>query len=208
MQGGVYGRYRKNRSRIDFIVGGGGQTEYAARGVTDGGGAWVAKSAYDVRSVSSQIEYGYTFTLGKSVSVEPGVGFQYTGLWLDGFTEVGAKVLNLVVPSRRVSSERLILGWRVAKSLSTLGMRGLLEGRAAWAHDFALLPDVPTYLAGDPDRYGFNLHAADRLRDSGVFGGRLALDLPANFRMFVDVDSIVSDPVRTWRGSIGLTKIW
>ena len=77
---------------------------------------------------------GYTFAVGGQTTLEPLGGLQYSRLSIDGFTEAGAGVLNLVAPDRHASSTRSTLGGRAVKAFGRASAEATrLEVRAAWA---------------------------------------------------------------------------
>ena len=76
----------------------------------------------------------YTFAVGGQTTLEPLGGLQYSRLSIDGFTEAGAGVLNLVAPDRHASSTRSTLGGRAVKAFGRASAEATwLEVRAAWA---------------------------------------------------------------------------
>jgi len=89
-----------NRSSLSVLGGGSHVESNTDRWVTDGFAVSSAHANYDGGTFFSRAEYGYTFALGGSTTLEPQGGFQYSRLSLDGFTESGAGVLNLVAPDR------------------------------------------------------------------------------------------------------------
>jgi uncharacterized protein with beta-barrel porin domain len=206
-QAGAYGRVRHARSRIDGVLNLGTQRSSMWRTITDGVISPGASASYGGRSVSSQVEYGYSFAVTNGLTIEPQGGVQYGRLWLDGVTEAGADALGLVVPARRVSSRRTLAGGKVTKALELSPARLTFEGRASWAHELSPLGDIGMRFAGDSVTDGFSVAAPDQLRNSAVIGFSIAGNT-RRLRVIANVDSEISGPTNGWSGSIGLNRSW
>jgi autotransporter-associated beta strand protein len=207
LQVGAYGRYRRSASRIDGAIGVGGHWNNTTRAITDGLAIPVAHASIGGTSLASQIEYGYRFTIGHGIGVEPEAGFQYGRLRFDGATEDGAGVLALVVPERRVTSRRTLTGARVGKSFDG-GTPLMIEGRASWAHELDPIADVHMRFAGDTWTDGFNLSAPDQLRNSAVVGVGIAGNRAKRLRFFANVDAEISGPLTNVTANVGVNKSW
>ncbi len=205
---GAYGRYQRRRARLDVVLGVGRFSNETSREVTDGVTTLVARSEYRGRSVSGQIEYGYTVPLGGGFSVEPAIGLLFGRHHLDAFSEEGADVLGLSGPARREWSTRVLVGSRASKSLGrAAGLRVTVEGRAAWSRDLEPLGHVFVRLRGDRAA-GFRLAPPDFSRDAGVFGIGLGAATRRGIRLFADLDTETGGAITIFRGNVGLTKTW
>jgi outer membrane autotransporter protein len=207
LQVGTYGRYRKNASRIDGAFGFGGHWNNTTRSITDGVAVPVAHASTGGRSLASQIEYGYRFTLGNGIGLEPEAGFQYGRLRLDGATEEGAGALGLIIPDRRVGSRRTLAGGRVGKSFDR-GTPFTVEGRASWAHELNPIGDLHMRLVGDSWTNGFDLSAPDQLRNSAVLGFSIAGNRAKRLRFFANVDAEISGPMTNVTANVGVNRSW
>ena len=208
LQGAVYGRYAQKHSRVDAVVGLSGYETDTIRMVTDGAAKVNARASYQTQSLAAHFEYGYTFNIGRTVDVAPYGGAQLGRLHVDGFNETGAGVLGLTASERDVFSRRLLAGSTVGKLFRT-GFGALrLEGRAAWTHEFTLVPDLALQFQGDSWTRGFNLTLPDQLRDGAILGAALRADTRGNFRFFVDFNGETSHAEKAWQGNLGVTKRW
>jgi autotransporter-associated beta strand protein len=206
-QMGAYGRVKKAQSRLDAAINFGTLGNRTSRSITDGTFAPSSSASYGGTSVASQLEYGYGLGVWRGLFIEPQAGFQYTRLAFDGATEQGGGVLSLIVPERRVRSERMLAGARVAKSFN--GSDGwTIEGRASWAHELMPLRDLHLRFVGDTVTNGFDLAAPNQLRDSGVLGFSLLGKPGRGFRFFAGIDAEVSGPATSWSSNIGVNRSW
>jgi len=206
---GVYERYQRNASRLYGILAYRDDDRSTVREVTDG--VNVLLSGTDVRGygLATQAEYGYRFELGGGFGIEPAAGVQYIGYRANGAIETGAGALGLDVPNRQLYSLRSLAGTRVVKTIERQGRtRMIIEGRAAWAHEFNTLEDINLRLSSDIDTSGFTITSPDLLRNSGIFGGSVAGELGGGLRLSGDVSFEVSTPVKNVWGSFGVSKIW
>jgi outer membrane autotransporter protein len=206
-QMGAYGRFTKAQSRLDGAINFGTLANRTSRSITDGTLAPSSSASYGGTSVASQLEYGYSLGVWRGLLIEPQAGFQYTRLAFDGATEQGGGVLSLIVPERRVRSERSLAGARVAKSFN--GTDGwTIEGRASWAHELMPLRDLHLRFVGDTVTNGFDLAAPNQLHDSGVMGFSLLGKPGKGFRFFAGIDAEVSGPATSWSSNIGVNRSW
>jgi uncharacterized protein with beta-barrel porin domain len=208
LQFGVYGRVKKHRSYLDGAINFGTQRNRVSRMVTDGRFASTASSTYEGRTISSRLDYGYSFDVGKGFVIAPQVSAQYGRLVLDGTTETGAALLSLIVPGRQVISARSLTGVRIAKSFDGRGSAFTIEGRTSWSHEFDAIGDIQLRFVGDAWTDGFNLAAPRQLRDSALTGGTLSGGLTRSLRVFATVDGEMSGAFTSWSGNIGLVKSW
>jgi uncharacterized protein with beta-barrel porin domain len=209
LHAGFYGRYTRGASRVAMIGGASGVTNNTARSVTDGVTSSSAHAAYDGGSLFSRIEYGHAFSAGPTVSVEPQVGFQYARVTVDGFTEAGAGPLSLVVPGRRLSSQRSIVGGRAVKTFSrATAADTTVELRAAWAHEFSPLGSVRMRFVGDTAGNAFDLTSPARLHNSAILGASLVGGAFRHLKFLTGVDSDLSGPIKLWTASVGLRAEW
>jgi outer membrane autotransporter protein len=179
------------------------------RGVTDGVTFSKAKAAYGGYGIFSRIEYGRLFEAGKSVVVEPQVGVQFTRTSLEGFTEDGAGILNLVMPDRRLASQRTRLGVRATTTLPFASALTLMvEGRAAWAHEFSPPGSVTVRFAGDTATRGFDLEAPEWARNSALIGASLVGSRGRRLQFFVNVGGEINRTVTGWTGDGGVRAGW
>jgi outer membrane autotransporter protein len=209
LQIGFYGRYKHQASHLAVIGGASGLTNKTTRSVIDGFTSSTTHAAYDGGNLFSRIEYGFAFQLGKTVSVEPQMGFQYSRVTFDGFTEDGAGVLNLVAPVRRQSSQRSITGGKAVKTFRRATGAGVaVEARAAWAHEFTPLDSVRMRFLGDTAANGFDLASPARVHNSAVLGASLVGDAFKHIKLFSNVDGDVSGPIKLWTVGVGLRAGW
>ena len=205
---GLYGRYARNASRLDTVVGVSRQDNNTTRVVTDGVTSVTASSNYEGTTISSHIEYGYTVNLGRGFSVEPQAGFQFGRLKWNAFNETGADVLALGVSAHHVHSKRLVTGAKLGKAFEAFGTRMMLEGRGAWARQFGGLDAIDVRLQGNTFTNGFNVALPDQLRSGAIVGAGFAGDARKTLAFFVDVETELGGPVRSWRGNVGVNKTW
>ncbi len=206
---GAYGRYVRAGSRLSVMGGLSTIKNDSARLVSDGIGASTARAAYDGRSPFTRLEYGYTFSLGGNVNVEPQVGWQAGWTTIDGFTEEGAGVLNLEVPDRRVRSQRSFVGGRAVKTFGRAnGADTQLEVRGAWAHEFNPFGSVRVRFLGDTAGNNFNLEAPARFENGAVMGATFAGQAFRNVKFLTSVDGTFSGAVRLWTASVGIRGEW
>ena len=177
-----------------------------ARSVTDGFVFSSANASYDGDTLFSRIEFGQTFSLGGGVSVEPQAGFQYARVTVDGFTEDGAGVLNLVGPNRRATSQRSILGGRTVKAFSAADTR--VELRAAWAHEFNPLGSMRMRFVGDTAGNDFELTSPVRIDDTAIVGATVAGQAFRHLRFLTSVDGNVGGALKLWTASFGVRAEW
>jgi uncharacterized protein with beta-barrel porin domain len=206
---GGYLRYARNRSRLS-VLGGGSHVESSTdRWVTDGFAVSSAHATYDGGTFFSRAEYGYTFALGGNTTLEPQGGFQYSRLSIDGFTEAGAGVLNLVAPDRHVSSSRSTLGGRAVKSFGRATAEATrLEVRAAWAHEFNPLDSVQMRFLGDTAGNDFDLVSPARIQNSAILGATLAGEAFRHVKFLTSVNGDLSSAIKLWTASVGLRAEW
>jgi outer membrane autotransporter protein len=206
---GAYGRYTRNRSRLSVMGGGSHVSSNTDRWITDGVVSSSAHATYDGGTLFTRAEYGYTFSLGRNVNLEPQAGFQYARLDVDGFTENGAGVLNLVAPDRHVSSQRATLG---GKAVRTFGRPGAdpttLEMRAAWAHEFNPLASVRLRFLGDNADNAFDLASPARIEDSAIIGATFAGEAFRHVKFLTSVNGDISSAIKLWTASIGVRAEW
>jgi DNA-directed RNA polymerase specialized sigma24 family protein len=207
LQAGGYGRLHHGGSRLDGVFSLGTQRQTMWRTVTDGLVAPGAKAGYGGHSVSSQLEYGYSFALGNGLTIEPQGGVQYGRVSFDGTTEDGVDALGLIVPARHASSRRTLAGAKVNKALAVSPAQLTVEGRASWAHEFSALGDIRMRFVGDSVTDGFSVAAPDQLRNSAVLGFSIAGNT-GRLRLFANIDTEISGPTTGWSGSIGLNRSW
>jgi outer membrane autotransporter protein len=141
--------------------------------------------------------------------VEPQAGFQSARVAIDGFTEDGAGVLNLMAPDRRVWSQRSILGGRAVKTFGRASGAGTsVEVRAAWAHEFNPLGSVRMRFLGDTAGNDFDLSSPARLQNSAILGATLAGDAFRHLKFLTSVDGDVSGAIKLWTASVGVRAEW
>jgi fibronectin-binding autotransporter adhesin len=179
-----------------------------SRSVTDGIALSGARAAYDGSNLFSRIDYGRTFSISKTVSVEPEAGFQYVRVKVDAFTEQGAGVLNLMAPARRLSSQRSILGARTDKTFGPASADTTLELRAAWAHEFSPIGTVRMRFAGDTADNAFDLTSPARMHNSAVLGASLVGKAFKRLKFLTSIDGDLSGPIKIWTASAGLRAAW
>jgi autotransporter-associated beta strand protein len=206
---GVYGRYAQAGSRLSVLGGVSSVANDTARLVSDGVGSSTARATYDGNSLFSRLEYGYTFSLGSNMRVEPQLGFQTARATIDGFTEAGAGVLNLVAPNRRVASQRSFLGGRAVKTFTRSNATDTrLEVRAAWAHEFNPLGGVSMRFLGDTAGNEFDLEAPARFQNGAVMGATFAGEAFRHIKFLTSVDGTFSGAVTLWTASVGIRGEW
>ena len=204
-----YGRYTHGGSRFALLGGGSGLKNETLRSVMDGISSSMAQASYDGSTMFSRAEYGYTFSLGKTVSVEPQAGFQYARVTIDGFTEEGAGVLNLVTPERNLKSQRSTLGGRAIKTFERASAADTrIELRAAWAHEFSPLGSVRIRFLGDDAGNNFDLASPARIENSAIVGATFAGELFKRVRFLTSVDGNVGSAVKLWTASVGIRAVW
>jgi outer membrane autotransporter protein len=192
------------------VIGGGSHVESkTARFITDGFALSSANAHYDGGTLFSRVEYGHSFPVGASVSLEPQAGFQYARLSMDGFAEEGAGVLGLAAADRHVSSERSTLGGRVVKSFARADVEAArMELRAAWAHEFNPLGSVNMRFLGDSAGNEFALASPARIENSAIIGATLAGTAFRQVKFLTSVDGDLSHAIKVWTASIGLRAEW
>ncbi|HSL21861.1 MAG TPA: autotransporter outer membrane beta-barrel domain-containing protein [Vicinamibacterales bacterium] len=206
---GLYGRYSNGTTRIDGALGFSRADHKSFRTITDGVSAVAADSTSRSDGLVLQLEYGRSFNVGYGFSIEPGAGLQIGQLHMDGFTERGGDVLALVVPSRTARSQRVLAGGRVGHSLGSVsGIRMMVEGRAAWAHEFRRFDDVSVRFSADPFANQFAIAPPNDSRDSAMLGFSFAADVAAKLRVFADLGGEVGGPSRIWSGMFGFAWTW
>ncbi len=201
-----YARYQRGASRFAAIAGGSSVKNDTTRSVTDGFAFSGAHASYDGSNLFSRIEYGHTFASGTQ-SVEPQIGFQYVHANVDGFTEQGAGVLNLVVPARHLSSARSLVG---ARAVKTFGQSAgvTLGARAAWAHEFSPLGSIRMQFFGDTANNTFDVVSPARLHDSAIVGASASGKAFKRLKFVTSVDGDVSKAVKVWTANVGLRAEW
>jgi len=206
---GVYGRYARQASRLTVLGGVSRVKHDTVHGVTDGLASSSAHADYDSDSLFSRLEYGHTFPLGRTVSVEPQAGLQYARVKIDGFTEAGAGVLNLISRDRRLSSQRSILGGRVLKTFGPATATGTrVEVRAAWAHEFTLVGSVPMRFLGDTAGNDFDLTSPARFQNSAILGASVAGQAFRHVKFLTSIDGDLGGAIRLWTASVGVRAEW
>jgi outer membrane autotransporter protein len=209
LHAGLYGTYRFGASRVSAAVGVGNQRYRTRREIFASDDPSFAAADYDGRSYSGQIEFRHGVRLGGGVSVEAELGLQAAALTFDAISEEGAGVVGLVLPHRRVESQRSLVGGTIYKSFGDGPRPRLtLEGRAAWAHEFDARAAMATRFLGDTQTGGFQIAPAGQLRDSAVLGASIYSGVWERVRLFADVTSEVGGPVRTIAGSVGIGWKW
>jgi autotransporter-associated beta strand protein len=205
---GVYGRYRAGASRIDAAAAFGRQRYRTQREVSDGNAVSLASASYDGDSSSAHVEYGHS-VLVRGITLEAEGGVQYGKIAFDETAEGGADVLSLLVPARRVSSQRSLLGARASKPFELRrGSTLTIEGRAAWMHEFERRPAMAARFAGDTATAGFLIPSIGDSRDSAVAGAGAYLDMNRRVRLHGSVVSEISSALTAVTGSLGLGWRW
>jgi hypothetical protein len=206
---GAYGRYARAGSRLSLLGGVTTVKNDSARLVSDGVSFSSARAAYEGSTPFTRVEYGYTFSLGGNLSLEPQAGLQAGWATIDGFTEEGAGVLNLVVRDRRVGSQRSFLGGRAVRTFNRSNAADTqLEVRAAWTHEFNPLGAVRVRFLGDGAGNGFDLKAPAQFANGAVVGATFAGQAFTKIKFLTSVDGTFSGAVRFWTASVGIRGEW
>jgi autotransporter-associated beta strand protein len=207
-QAGGYGRVALGASRVDAAVSFGGSRNQVWRVVTDGTILPTAHASFNGSAMSSQLDYAYGMKLGRSVFFEPQVGYHYGRLSVEGATETGADVLDLLVPDRIVTSNQVTAGARLVKALGGEVTKWTIEGRAAWQRELTPLASMQMRFAGDSTTDGFLLAAPSLRRDGAIVGVSLAGARAKGLRIALDVDGQTGGPISGWSSNISLDKRW
>ncbi len=137
------------------------------------------------------------------------MGFQYARVTVDGFTEEGAGVLNLLAPARRLTSQRSIVGARAVKTFTRANAADTtIEVRSACAHEFKPLRSMRMQFLGDTAGNPFDLTSPARLHNSAILGGSLVAKAFRHVKFQTGVDSDLSGQVKLWTASVGLRAEW
>jgi outer membrane autotransporter protein len=176
--------------------------------VTDGTILPTAHASFDGAAMSSELSYAYGIGLGRGVFFEPQVGYHYGRLSLEGTTETGADVLDLLVPDRTVTSNQVTAGARVVKALGGDVTKWTLVGRAAWQRDLTTLPSMRLRFTGDMTTDGFLLAAPSARRDGANVGVSIAGARAKGLRIGLDVDGQIGGPIAGWSSNISVDKRW
>jgi autotransporter-associated beta strand protein len=201
---GTYGRIGHERSRLDASFGFSGQRNEALRLITDGATAVTTTSSYEGRTIASQLEYRYTWPIGRGFSIAPLGGLQLGFLKTDGFGEQRSSVLALNVAEHTSESVRTLFG---AAASGAVG-RMVVEGRSAWLHELRPLTEMSVRFQGDPYTSGFAVAAPLQFRDGALVGGDLSGTLGRGFQVFAVFDGGFGGPVTSWRANFGFDKSW
>jgi outer membrane autotransporter protein len=137
---------------------------------------------------------GYDFRTAGFV-LSPELGFQYTHLSKDSYTETGAGAFDLNVGQQDVDSLRSKLGLRIAHPFTCESVKFTPEVHASWYHEF--LDDTSsatTSLEGAPDFGSFVVRTTPRGNDFALVGAGLSAT-PAswheNVSFFLNYDAQV-----------------
>ena len=207
---GGYGRYARNASRLS-VMGGGTPLKRKYRPLRDQWaglllGARTLRRWHSVHSRRVRLRVRPRRAIN---FLEPQGGFQYLRLSIDGFTEGGAGVLNLVAPDRRASSKRSTLGGRAVKTFGRANAEATrLEVRAAWAHEFTPLSSVRMQFLGDTADNAFDLASPARIENSAILGATffgLAFCLVRSKKI---LSGDLGRAIKLWTANIGLRADW
>jgi autotransporter-associated beta strand protein len=205
-QFGLYGRYHAGAAHVDGILGYALTRTDTARSVAVGPLDRAARASYDGSTVSAQVEAGYTFR--RWLEVTPLAGLHWTRQDQDGYTEHGAGVLSLVVPSRTVDSVRSTLGARALYPFELAATPMALEGRAGWAHEWSREGALSARLAGDPTGASFAVTGIRIPRDSAVLSMGFAAEPGRRLRVHADLTAEVNGVQQTYAVGAGLRYQW
>jgi autotransporter-associated beta strand protein len=207
-QAGGYGRVAFGASRVDAAASFGRSRNEVWRAVTDGTILPTAHASFDGAAMSSQLDYAYGMKLGRRVLVEPQVGYHYGRLSLEGTTETGADVLDLLVPDRLVTSNQVTAGARVVTALGGEVTKWTLEGRAAWQRELTGLPSMRLRFTGDMTTDGFLLAAPSLRRNGANVGVSIVGARAKGLRLGLDIDGQIGGPIAGWSSNISVDKRW
>ncbi|MFA5335762.1 MAG: autotransporter domain-containing protein, partial [Candidatus Omnitrophota bacterium] len=94
-----------------------------------------ADADYDGQQYSVLLDGGYTFKAGE-YRMTPVASLQYTRLHLEGYTETGADVLNLIVNGENYDMLQSGLGMKLERTFETETVAIIPEVHAKWLYDF------------------------------------------------------------------------
>jgi len=157
---------------------GGGYSDYEVRRTIDFGSIdRTARSNPHGGEFSAMLGTGYDWKAG-NFTFGPVASGQYTYVNIDGFTEEGARSLNLKINDQEAHSLRSTLGARVAYSWQINEAVALVpEGRITWQHEFLQdSRDIAAELDGGRGP-GFNIATTTPERDAVFAGAGLNLQV-------------------------------
>lgn len=133
----VYGDYTTSGWYVEGLVGYAYNSVDTARQITFGGLTRTAKGDYNADQYMARIGTGRPIKVGSNSFLTPSVGFQYTHVANDSYTETGAGALNLTVNPEDIDIALGIVGARYHVNVPT--EKGIVtpEIRGSVSYDFA-----------------------------------------------------------------------
>jgi subtilase-type serine protease len=179
----------------------------SSRSITIGGRRRIAKADYDGQAVSAALEAG-TVIEADGVRFQPLASLSFVRQWTEDYRETGAGGLSLDVKGRETDSLRSSIGGRAAFPVAMGSSKAIVEGRAAWVHEF--LDTQTSFSASFVDAPGarFITTSEKAPRDQAVVGAGIVVPVADNANLFVDYDASLSRDAITHTGAVGLRVTW
>jgi uncharacterized protein with beta-barrel porin domain len=168
---GLYAVWAHHGFRVSGLAGY-GFTQYDGYRPTFGS---LAHSSPDGDQVIAGVTGAYDFRVGKHVVLSPEIGFDYTHLDVDSFSETGAGAFNLNVGDRDADSFRSHVGGRATATFDCGPVILSPQINAAWYHEFLDNENgVSTSIAGAPALGSFLVSKNSPQRDFALAGAGLS----------------------------------
>ncbi len=196
----VFSYARKDYSRNRFA-------SFFEFGSVQASGDVTSKSSGD--EFTAMIASGYDFNFD-NFTIGPRVGFQYTELTIDGYTEQGSSGLELKYDEDKVESLKTTLGIRGSAAFGTNFGVVVPELNAAWVHEFMndqrnIVVQFAQDFRANPTKFSYNNERPDR--DYFTLGTGVSIILAHGIQPYVNFQALVghsyfSDYVGTIGGRV------
>ncbi len=196
----IYGSYALNNYFIDGLLG----TQFGQTDVRrfSSGLNETARASYDSWMYNARIAAGYNFKQAGGLTLTPNVGFNYTYLDNDGYTERGSTINNRVNGSdfTGATSE---LGLKAAYAIKRTTGTLTPEVRASWLHEFgdSEFSNTSTFTGGGSS---YKTTGAKIDEDAARFGVGLGFQTLGNTTISGDVDYINRDTSEAIAGKLNV----
>jgi outer membrane autotransporter protein len=143
--------------------------------------------------LGAALSSGYDFRLG-SFTIGPRLGFQYSHLAINGYTESGKTGLELKYKNDVVESLRTTLGLRGSSSFNTAYGVIVPQANAEWVHEFMndqrnIFVQFAQDLRATPSTFSYNNDRPDR--DYFNLGAGVSMVLPNGIQPFLNFQALL-----------------
>lgn len=206
-QAGTYARWMAGHWHIDVMGGYGWEQFESNRTLTVGLLNRTASAAFDGTSANVYTEIGYARR--GWITVEPFIGFGWSGQWRDAYREQGAGAIGLSIDEQYDASVRSLIGVRAQHAFRLFEKRNaVVETRISWAHEFGDPAAVSASFLGDGTNSRFRVTADSRATDSALVGASIAAELGRRAEVFADFNGEIDGSQRYWSLGAGVRVTW